>query len=138
MMRVTYNDVIQLASFQDRFELLKKVAMSSVRDWGSRRAYNRRFYHSREWKQVRDAVIVRDKGCNLAHPDYLLPSDPIIHHIVPIEVEDMLNGDPRILFDMDNLILTNQTVHNAIHYGQNECPYSQDIVRRPNDTCPWR
>lgn len=135
---LTYQQITQIPSFQERFQLLYKAAHYDGREWGTQRFYNQAFYHSKEWKDVRDMVIVRDKSLNLAHPDYLVGAVPNIHHIMPIDLRDIRNGNYDKLLNPDNLITTNDLIHKAIHYGDGRCPYQQLVVRTPYDTCPWR
>lgn len=138
-MILTYSELIQIPDFTERFHLLYRVAHQGAREWGSQRAINQVFYHSAEWRSIRDMVIVRDKGCNLAHPEYQMSLDtPTIHHIMPITYDDIRHNDLSKLLDMENLITTNDVIHKAIHYGHGDCPYAPIVVRTPYDTCPWR
>lgn len=134
----TYHQIIQATSFEERFKLLYEEAHLDFRDWGMQRGLNQAFYHSDEWRSLRNSIIIRDGGCNLAHPDYAISKRFLIHHIMPLTIEDIQNGNMTKLLDPENLILTNDYVHNAIHYGDGTCPYTEIVVRTPYDTCPWR
>ena len=75
-------------------------------------------------------------GC-LDHP---IPEGDIviIHHIMPISKEDIINRNLDILLNMDNLISVSLNTHNAIHYGNKSTLRDTSIVERsPNDTSPW-
>ena len=60
-----------------------------------------------------------------------------VHHMNPITL-DMLRNDDPILLDPDNLICTSRNTHEAITLGDESLLPSEPIVRRPNDTCPWK
>lgn len=132
-----YTELIRLPTFEERYKYLRTSNLIGETTFGGRRPINQSFYRSKQWRDVRNAVIVRDGGCDLAHPDYPVETDLIIHHINPITIESLTRFDEMILLDMENLILTTKRTHNAIHYGD-ECPHSEIVVRRPNDTCPWK
>lgn len=134
----TYTEVIRLPTFEERFILLFRQSKIGQRTFGGYRLLNQDFYQSKKWRDIRNAVIVRDGGCDLAHPDYVLQSGLVIHHINPITIDDLVHGDEHQLFDMENLILTSTKTHKAIHYGSGNTPYGQWADRRPNDTCPWK
>lgn len=134
----TYTEVIRLPTFEERFLLLSRQSQIGQRTFGGYRSLNQDFYQSKKWRDIRNAVIVRDGGCNLAHPDYVLQSGLVIHHINPLSIDDLVHGDEHQLFDMENLILTSTKTHKAIHYGNSNNPYGQWADRRPNDTCPWK
>ena len=62
----------------------------------------------------------------------------IIHHMIPITEQDILNRNPIIL-DPEFLISVSLRTHNAIHYGDEQYINDREITeRRPNDTCPWK
>jgi hypothetical protein len=60
----------------------------------------------------------------------------IIHHMNPIRIEDLDEGDPDIL-DPEYLITTTHMTHNAIHYGDKSLLAQPPIERRPGDTKLW-
>ena len=108
--------------------------------FGFDRYINQALYKSKEWREVRNRVIIRDKGYDLGIADEWSEelARPIIHHINPITEEDIENRNPCV-FDMDNLILCSHKTHNKIHYGDSSEEVRPKIVeRRPNDTSPWR
>lgn len=137
--RKTYTELSKLTTFEERFEYCKCGGGIGVPTFGGSRYLNQKFYSSPEWMEARDAVILRDNGCDLGcleRPVYS-SRDLIIHHLNPITKEQVLNRD-RCLFDPENLISCSRDTHNRIHYS-NSCPESRDpITRTPNDTCPWK
>lgn len=141
MMIRTYTELITIPTFEERFNYLRLDGKVGRETFGFDRWINQQFYHlDRDWKKVRRQVIIRDNGCDLGCEDRPIPNGVriIIHHINPITMEDVKNRNP-ILFDLDNLITTMDSTHNAIHYGDESLLLmSKPIVRQPNDTCPWR
>ena len=135
--RLTYSKLLALDSFEERFEYLRLHGVVAYQTFGGSRWVNQAFYASREWKQFRDSIILRDGGCDLAHEDYPIRGRIILHHLNPITKEDLDRGND-CLFDSENVICTTHLTHNAIHYGEAELPYGQVIERSPNDTCPWK
>lgn len=134
----TYSELIQLETFEDRFEYLKLGGKVGEETFGSDRYLNQLLYKLPEWRSTRDYVIVRDNGCDLAMPDREIVSDNIlVHHMNPITVKDIIERSEYVL-NPEYLICTTLNTHNAIHYGDSELLYKDPIVRSKNDTCPWR
>lgn len=134
----TYSELIQLPTFEERFEYLKLGGKVGEETFGFDRYLNQVFYGSKEYKSVRNYVIIRDGGCDLAIPDREIISDKIIiHHMNPITVEDILNRSDFLL-NPEYLICTILNTHNAIHYGSKELLQKDPVVRFKNDMCPWR
>ena len=133
----TYSELIQLPSFEDRFAYLKLDGRVAEDSFGWDRWVNQKFYHTSEWKRVRDQVIVRDMGYDLASRDHAITGQVLIHHMNPIGLEDLLNHIELVL-DPEFLICTSKLTHNAIHYGDINLLPSPMIQRSRNDTCPWR
>lgn len=134
----TYSELIKLPTFEERFEYLRLSAIVGDPTFGYERFLNQVFYRSPEWKRIRNEVIRRDNGCDLAIEDRSIIDRIEIHHITPITSDDIENnGD--LLYDLNNLICTSPNTHKAIHYGDMSLiTRSEPIVRRPNDTCPWK
>lgn len=97
---------------------------------------NQEFYRSREWKQVRNEVIVRDNGCDLGVEGYEIHEPIYIHHMNPMTPDDIMHGEEDIL-NPDFLISTTHRTHNAIHYGDERQLPRQLIERRAGDTKLW-
>lgn len=132
----SYRELILLPTIDERFRYLK-IAQSVAKDtFGSYRYLNQKFYKSKEWKELRSQIIIRDNGCDLAVDGYPVGDKGYIHHINPITIEQFLNRDYSI-FDPDNLILCSFTTHNAIHYGSDTSLNKDLIERHPGDTCLW-
>lgn len=133
----TYSELIQLQTFKDRFEYLKVNGQVGQSTFGSKRYLNQILYKTKEWKQLRDKVIVRDNGCDLGIEGREIHGKIIVHHIDPITVEDILNRNPKV-FSLNNLISVSHMTHEAIHYGDEELLILDPVERTANDTCPWR
>lgn len=136
-MNKSYHECIALSSFKERYEYLRLGAAVGDMTFGGHRQLNQLLYRMPEWKRTRRDVIIRDNGCDLAHPDFELNQAAYIHHINPITIEDILDRNP-IIFDPDNLIVCSFNTHQAIHYGDAGLLPKLPIERQPNDTCPWR
>lgn len=133
----TYSDLIQLPTFEERYEYLKTSSLVGDVTFGGGRWLNQALYSSPEWKDFRREIILRDNGCDLGMPDYEIHGRIIVHHLNPITKEDILQRRSCV-FDPENVICVSHNTHNAIHYGdENQLP-QKPIIRRPNDTCPWR
>lgn len=134
----TYSELIKLPTFKERFEYLKLGGVIGEETFGFDRYLNQMFYKSREWKKLRNDIIVRDNGCDLAMPDHeIIDQTILIHHMNPLTKEDILNMTEFVL-NPEYLICTILNTHNAIHYGNSDLLYQEPIVRYKNDMCPWR
>lgn len=126
-----------MPTFIERYRYLKIGGRVGAATFGHDRYLNQILYHSPEWLEFRDDIIIRDNGCDLAAPGFDLHERILVHHIDPITVEDVLRRHPKI-FDPENVISTCLNTHNAIHYGDESRLTMLPIERTPNDTCPWR
>lgn len=134
----TYTELIQLPTFEDRFRYLKLNGMVANETFGFDRYLNQRFYKSSEWRRIRQQVIIRDMGCDLACPDREIFGQIIIHHMNPISIEDIENN-PDVLLNPEYLVCVSLGTHNAIHYGDDSfLKRSKVVERRPGDTTLWR
>lgn len=133
----SYEELSQIESFLERFEYLKLSGSIGKETFGHSRYINQILYHSYEWLEFRDKIIIRDNGCNLGVEGYEIKGSIIIHHINPITIDDILNRNPCV-FDMDNAISTDLITHNAIHYGDRDLLILPPMERQKYDTCPWR
>lgn len=126
-----------LKTFEERFEYLKLRGGVGIDTFGADRWINQNFYRSKEWKDARNKVIIRDEGCDLAIPEFLIGDRIYIHHINPITVDDFSNNTNK-LFDLDNLVCVSFETHQAIHYGTADyLKFSGLTERKPNDTKVW-
>lgn len=137
-MKLTYTELIHLKAFEERLEYAKLFGTVGVDIFGSHRLYNQQFYHSGVWRDFRHKIIIRDNGCDLAHPDRMILGGPIyIHHLNPILEED-LTSYSKALLDPENVICVSFDTHNEIHYGTKSPKMPKLTERHENDTCPWR
>lgn len=134
-----YSELITLETFEERFLYLKLDGSIGEDTFGFDRYLNQLFYRSPEWKQVRNFVITRDMGCDLAIPDHeIINQQILIHHMNPLTKEDIINKSDYLL-NPEYLICTTKKTHNAIHYGDERIlDQIVPIVRTKNDQCPWR
>ena len=134
----TYSELIKLPTFEERFEYLKLDGKIGEETFGFDRYLNQILYTSPEWRSIRNSIIIRDNGCDLAMPGREIISEKIlIHHMNPITVEDILERNDFVL-NPEYLVCTILNTHNAIHYGNSNLLYKDPVVRSKNDTCPWR
>lgn len=135
MMR-TYTELCTYDTLEDRFDYLALDGSVGQATFGSERFLNQRFYHSREWYQVRSYVRARDEGYDLGVFDRPFKGKPIIHHMNPITMEDIEHATDNLL-DPEFLITASLRTHNAIHYGNKEQLPRPFVERRPGDTLLW-
>lgn len=136
-MTKTYLEMIELPTFEKRFNYLKCKGVPSEQTFGGHRSLNQLLYKSPQWLKVRQQVIIRDAGCDLAYPDRPINSKILIHHINPITIEQVVNHSPEI-FDMNNLVCISHATHEAIHYGSiDRLIPSAPIERCKGDTKLW-
>ena len=133
----TYNELMLLPTFEERFEYLKLSGRVGEETFGFDRWINQKFYRSTEWKHIRDQVIIRDNGCDLGIEGREIYGKILIHHMNPISKKDILERTDLLLNPMYLISVTKQT-HDAIHYSDDSILMKDPIVRRRNDTCPWR
>lgn len=133
-----YSELITLRTLEERYDYLKLNGLVGIETFGSQRHINQNLYiRDPRWKSIRNKVIIRDNGCDMALPEFEIHSRIIVHHIVPLTVEDFMNNSP-LIFDPENLICVSFNTHQAIHYGDRTLlPYIPK-ERTRNDTCLWR
>lgn len=145
----TYDEMLKYDTFTDRIKYLYLGDRVGRETFGSKRWVNQKFYTSKEWRDFRDSIIIRDEACDMALKDYPIfsqrrsfksreKSGIILHHIEPCRYEDFLE-DPTILMDPNNIVCVSYRTHRMIHYGIYEDLDILDMPeRKPNDTCPWK
>lgn len=133
----TYSELILLPTFEERYEYLKIGGQVFKETFGSDRYLNQLFYKDPEWLSVRDKVIIRDCGRDLAIEGRELNSHIIVHHMNPITKDDIVNRTD-LLLNPEYLICTSKRTHDAIHYSDSNLLITDPIIRRKNDTCPWK
>ena len=133
----TYSELITLPTFEERYRYLKLGGTVGEETFGFDRYLNQSFYKTKEWLRIRDHVIIRDQGCDLAMIDREIRGKILIHHMNPITKEDLLYRTEYLL-NPEYMICTMKNTHDAIHYGDENLLFKDPIERKPNDTCPWR
>lgn len=132
----TFKEMSRLKTFEERFEYLKLNGSVGSETFGFDRYLNQQFYRSKEWKRIRDQVIIRDNGCDLGIPGREIHDKIIIHHINPISVKDICDSDD-FLMNPDYLVCVSHSTHNAIHYGDVNLLPKDPVTRKPGDTKLW-
>lgn len=132
-----YSELILLPTFKERYEYLRWNGNVGKETFGFDRYLNQMFYHSVEWRRIRDFVITRDNGCDLGIAGRDIHEKLIIHHMNPISPEDIRDRNDMIL-DPEYLISTIHNTHLAIHYGDDRMLFQEPVTRFSGDTCPWR
>lgn len=133
----TYRDLIKFDTFIDRYRYLKLSGQVGRDTFGFDRYLNQILYNCDEWRSVRGDVIIRDNGCDLGIKGREIQKFIIVHHMNPITIDDVKNRNP-IIFDKEFLITTMLKTHNAIHYSDESALIHEPIIRKKNDTSPWR
>lgn len=133
----TYSELLTFDNFEDRFEYLKLSGSVGIETFGSRRYLNQSIYQGREWKRVRDKVVLRDDGCDLAMFGYDIFDRIYVHHLNPLTIRDLEREDYSKIFDLENLVCVSFYTHEAIHYGDSNLLPKLPIERKPGDTKLW-
>lgn len=133
----TYSELILIPTFEERFKYLQLNGRVGDDTFGFDRYINQNFYRSAEWKRIRDLVIMRDNGCDLALDGYEIYGRILIHHMNPISVKDV-ELSTEYLMNPEYLICVTHNTHNAIHYGDEKLLMKGPVIRTKNDTCPWK
>lgn len=132
----SYSELITYSDYRDRFEYLRLDGVLGEETFGSDRHLNQKFYRSKLWRQLRNHIIVRDNGCDLAHEDFEIHDTIVIHHINPVTRTDILYGSDK-LTDPENLVVVSHRTHNAIHFGDTNLLAEEYEPRTPGDTNLW-
>jgi len=134
----SYSEFKKLKTFKERYDYLKLKGVVGESTFGFDRYINQALYKSEEWQRIRDEVIIRDKGCDLGIKEYELHDRIIIHHMNAITKNDILERRPHV-YDPEYLVCVSHQTHQAIHYGDEDLlPKAVLVVRKKNDTCPWK
>lgn len=131
-----YSELCRLRGFEERFDYLALKDRVGETTFGFDRWVNQVFYHSFEWRSVREQVIIRDGGCDLGILDYPIYSGLLIHHMNPMTQLDIIHAEDWII-DPEYLITTSHRTHNAIHFGDRRLLSSRFVERRRGDTRLW-
>lgn len=134
----TYSELMRLPTYLERYRYLRLGGRVGQETFGFDRHLNQKFYQEDpDWLEIRDWIIIRDGGCDLAIPDREIKTRILVHHMNPITKDDILRRT-KYLLDPEYLICTIKHTHDAIHYGDESKLILEPTVRRPNDTCPWK
>ena len=133
----TYDELTQITTFNGRFDYLRLRGKIGDDTFGFDRYLNQLFYTSKEWREFRDGIILRDNGCDLGIPGEEIVGRIIIHHMNPITIQDIRMRNPDIV-DPRYVICCGEDTHKAIHYSKGYSGLHTFENRQPNDTCPWR
>ena len=133
----TYSELVELPTFEERYQYLRLDGKVGQETFGFDRWLNQKFYKDPECLKIRDEVIIRDNGCDLGVEGREIHSRILIHHMNPITTEDIVKRS-RYLLDPEYLICTMKRTHDAIHYGDINLLPRAPIERKKNDTCPWK
>jgi hypothetical protein len=132
-----FSELVRLETFEERFKYLMLGGQVGRETFGFDRYINQSFYTSRDWKNARRTVIIRDNGCDLGVYEHEIYGTPLIHHMNPMTVDDIKNGEQWIV-DPEYLICVSNSTHNAIHYGDETLIQKYNFVpRKPGDTKLW-
>lgn len=132
----TYKELSKLKTFKERYEYLRLAAIVGETTFGVDRYLNQAFYKSSEWRKAKQAVIIRDNGCDLGVEGFEIAGPIYVHHMNPITIEDIEYRNPDI-WNPDFLISTSFDTHNAIHFGDENLLPPMLIERYPGDTKMW-
>jgi hypothetical protein len=132
----SYTELRDIPTFKARYEYLRIGGVLGEVTFGFERSLNQDFYRSAAWKRMREFVISRDLGLDLGAPDHQVAGRFIIHHMNPLSIEDVEEGNEDNL-NPEYLITTTHLTHNAIHYGDASLLRQELPERRPGDTRLW-
>lgn len=133
----TLSELNAFSTLEERFRYLSLSGTVGEATFGNERWANQRFYHSREWRDLRDFVIARDEGMDLASVDVQIAGSIHVHHMNPITMADIENYTPY-LHDPEYLISASHRTHMAVHYGDERQLPRPFVERTPNDHIGWR
>lgn len=133
----TYSELIRIPTFHERFEYLALGGIVGQQTFGENRYLNQNFYRSREWRRIRNEVIIRDHGCDLAILGREIYDKIYVHHMNPITEEDF-DRNYDLIIDPEYLICTSFNTHQAITFGDRNHLFSLPRERRKGDTTLWR
>lgn len=133
----TYTELMKRGTLLSRFRYLALHGEVGAATFGYERPLNQAFYRSYEWKQVRNQIIIRDEGCDMALPGFQIFDQVIIHHMNPLVPRDLIERDWDRLSNPEYLICVSPRTHNAIHFSDERLLPQSIIERRPGDHLSW-
>lgn len=132
----TYSELITIQTFQERFDYLALYGSVGQATFGADRYLNQNFYRSREWRRVRNGIIIRDGGCDLGIYGMDIFDKIYVHHMNPITVDD-IDNNYDLLVNPEFLICTSFNTHQAITFGNKNNLFRLPMERRRGDTKLW-
>jgi len=132
----TFSELSYLLTFNERFNYLALIGNIGQTTFGFDRYLNQVFYNSADWRQARNAVIVRDNACDLGICGREIFDRIYVHHMNPITVEDF-EENYDLLIDPEFLICTSFNTHQAITFGGAKSLIQLPKERRRGDTALW-
>lgn len=132
----SYTELSRIHVFEERYDYLAVRAIVGVDTFGFERWLSQAFYHSVLWRNARISVIARDYGRDLGVEGHEIFDRPIVHHMNPINVDDVTHANIDII-NPEYLITVSHRTHNAIHYGDRSQLAKPIVRRRPGDTKLW-
>lgn len=133
----TYTEMMKLPTFEARFKYCDMSGNVGEETFGGSRWVNQVLYSSPEWKAFRRKIVLRDQGCEFGLPGYEIQKYGTVHHLNPVTKDDIVNRRDCV-FDPENAVLVSSDTHRFLHYGFGRVPVKEPVVRRENDTCPWK
>lgn len=132
----TYAELSRLHTLEDRFQYLSLGGAVGTETFGFDRWMNQMFYRSKEWRDIRSEVAVRDNGFDLGVPDFRIRGDIYVHHMNPLTAQDIEESTDNLL-NPEFLISCSLRTHNAIHYGDKSLLPQEFVERSAGDTRLW-
>ena len=133
----TYSEMISYQTFEERFRYLKLGSKVGKETFGFDRYFNQKFYRSTEWKLIRNYVIARDQGCDLAIFDREIGGRIYVHHMNPINLDDIKDASDYLL-NPEYLVCVSKQTHDAIHFSDESILIPSKLIERsPGDTKLW-
>lgn len=132
----TYDELIKLPTFEERFNYLKLNGRVAEETFGFNRWLNQVFYRSPQWKKLRNQIIIRDNGRDLGIEGREIPDRIYVHHMNPLLLNDIKN-QTEYLTNPNFLICVSFMTHQAIHYGDEHLLVKDFVERKPGDTTLW-
>ena len=146
-MTKTYDECMSLPTFEQRVRYLMTHSVVGDETLGDIAYLKARIYNSSRWIRLKNKLIIRDKGCDLACEGHMINGydthfgrikvPVVLHHINPLTRADLLCNSDKI-YDPQNLIICGEDTHRAIHYSDYYILADEPIERKPNDTIPWK
>lgn len=134
----TYSELITIPTFIERYRYLRLGGRVGMDTFGYDRYLYQRFLKTKEYRDFRRDIIVRDMGCDLGIDDREIQGLIILHHINPISIDDVIKHNIDALLNPENAICVSHITHEAIHYGDENLLITELNERSAFDTCPWK